>query len=212
MGPAQGEPVAQDRLYLMPKGAGQLVSPPHLQHLQVAAHGCHLNPSQHVPTSSHLLLPDHSHQPGCGHVVPTYVPPVLCQCWFIFAFSGSSAPVSSSSGLEDKVYPHAALHLPGGAGLSQGGQLCPCIACVPCPCGKVIRPMLRQWQLPRVNPSVNPRGPCQPDVAILGEASPDASSPWEPSSPNQAQDKPALAALSATTSPALARPQGQGEE
>lgn len=159
----------------MPKGAGQLVSPPHLQHLQVAAHGCHLNPSQHVPASSHLLLPDHPHQPGCGHVVPTYVPPVLCQCWFIFAFSGSSAPVSSS-GLEDKVYPHAALHL-GGAGISQGGQLCPCIACVPCPCGKVIRPMPRQWQLPRVNPSVNPRGPCQSDMAILGGNQPSCQLP-----------------------------------
>lgn len=102
--------------------------------------------------------------------------------------------------------------LPGGAGLSQGGQLCPCIACIPRPSGKVTSPSPRQQQLPRVNPSVNPRGPCQPDMAILGEASPAANSPWEPSSPNQAQDKPALAALSAATTLALARPQGQGEE
>lgn len=109
--PAPGEPVAWDGPYLMPEGAGWPVSPTHLQHPQLAARGCHLDPSQLSPTSSHLLLPEHPTWAAATWSLLSFHLPFAAVGCFFFCFSGSSALVSAFPGLEDKVYPRDALHI-----------------------------------------------------------------------------------------------------
>lgn len=84
--PAPGEPVAWDGPYLMPEGAGWPVSPTHLQHPQLAARGCHLDPSQLSPTSSHLLLPEHpTWAAATWSLLSSHLPFAAVGCFF-FAF------------------------------------------------------------------------------------------------------------------------------
>lgn len=84
--PAPGEPIARYGPYLMPEGSGWPVSPTHLQHPQLAAHGCHLDPSQLSPTSSHLLLPEHPTLAGLRPHGPCSHPTCPLLPLFFFAF------------------------------------------------------------------------------------------------------------------------------
>ena len=167
-----------------------------------AARGCHLHLSQLSRTSSRLLLPEDPGPAGLRPRGPHSRPICPLPPLVFIRFSGSSALVSASPVLEDKVYPRAALRLAGAGPL----QLRLCIGCIPHPCGKVTPPISGQQHLPRVNPG-------GPRLAVLGGfwlfcAQPAASrslAPWEPAPQNQARAKPALEALSAATALAPGR-------